>query len=102
MNGVQKVGVTKFGCKAILYKQKERESQRTILLQIPSLSSSFVEPDHIGVEDPDKDTAAEDLEDIAVEDTLVLDMPDRIPAVVEDNQPEDIPVVDILPLEDTL
>ena len=53
-------------------------------------------------EDPDKDTEAEDLEDIAEEDTLVLDMPDRIPAVVEDNQPEDIPVVDILPLEDTL
>lgn len=54
------------------------------------------------VGDPDKDTAAEDLEDIAVEDTLVLDMPDRIPEVVEDILPEDIPVVDILPLEDTL
>ena len=79
--------------------------QRTILQQIlnPCLSSSFAEPDHTVVaEDPDKDTEAEDLEDIAEEDTLVLDMPDRIPAVVEDNQPEDIPVVDILPLEDTL
>lgn len=72
-----------------------------------------MEPDHnAAAVDPDKDTVAEDLEDIAAEDSLVLDIPDRTLVAAEDNLPADIPAVDILvvdilevdilPLEDTL
>lgn len=61
-----------------------------------------MEPDHnAAVEDLDKDTVVEDLEDIAVEDSLALDILDRILAVVGDNLLEDILAVDIQP-EDIL
>lgn len=61
-----------------------------------------MEPDHnAAVEDLDKDTVVEDLEDIAVEDSLAMDILDRILAVVGDNLLEDILAVDIQP-EDIL
>lgn len=46
-------------------------------------------------EDLDKDIAAADLEDIAAEDSLVLDILDRNLAAAEDILPEDIPAEDI-------